>query len=129
MTLADNQIKSDGRTSITASNFYWQQCYHQVANVSELTSPAQGHKQRGTPIGSDPPKLNIPAYNLPLSVLGIVLLSKFAAVFPDFKGLSLAANAAADLRTLMPTIASVGTRGNNAVSDWLMKVWSGKRHF
>lgn len=58
---------------------------------------------------------------LPLSVRGIVRVSKFAALFPDFRGPSLAAKAAADLRTLIPTIATVGRRLNNTLSDSLMK--------
>lgn len=51
----------------------------------------------------------------------MVRVSKFAALFPDFRGLSLAAKAAADLRTLIPTIATVGRRVNNTLSDWFVK--------
>lgn len=73
--------------------------------------------------------LKTPEGLLPLSVRGIVRVSKFAALFPDFRGLSLAAKAAADLRTLTnPTIATVGRRFNNTISDWLMKERSGNRH-
>ncbi len=57
----------------------------------------------------------------PLSVRGIVRVSKFTALFPDLRGLSLAAKAAADLRTLIPTIATVGRRFNNTSSESLMK--------
>lgn len=72
--------------------------------------------------------LKTPEGLLPLSVRGNFRVSKFAALFPDFRGLSLAAKAAADLRTLIPTIATVGRRFNNTISDWLMKERSGNRH-
>lgn len=63
-----------------------------------------------------------PTYVLPLSVRGIARVSKFGALFPNFRGLSLAAIAAADLRTLIPTIAMMGVRLNNAFSDLLTLV-------
>lgn len=62
-----------------------------------------------------------PTCVLPLSVRGIARVSKFTALFPGFRGLSLAAKAAADLRTLIPTIATVGRRLNNVFSDSLVK--------
>lgn len=55
---------------------------------------------------------------LPLSVRGIARVSKLAAVFPDFRGLSLAAKAATDLRTLVPTIVTLGGRPSNTNCDW-----------
>lgn len=56
-------------------------------------------------------------------------MSKFAALFPDFKGLSLAAKAAADLRRLMPTMATEGRRANNTTCDWLMMSEAGASMF
>lgn len=67
-------------------------------------------------------------YVLPLSVFGIALVSKLAAFFPDFRGLSLAAKAAADLRTLMPTILTVGKRERRTNNDKLTAKRSRERH-
>lgn len=69
-----------------------------------------------------------PTCVLPLSVRGIARVSKFGALFPNFRGLSLAAIAAADLTTLIPTIATMGGQLNNAFSDSLTKWLSGNRH-
>lgn len=70
-----------------------------------------------------------PARALPLSVRGMARVSKFGALFPNFRGLSLAAIAAADLRTLIPTIATAGRQRNNAVSDWLTKTKRKQTYF
>lgn len=63
-------------------------------------------------------------YHLPLSVRCAVLLSKFTTEFPDFRGFSLAAKAAADRRTLMPTIATEGKQIGRRLCDWLDHVES-----
>lgn len=46
---------------------------------------------------------------IPLSVRGIVRVSKFTVLFPGFKVPSLPAKAAAERRTLIPTIATAVT--------------------
>lgn len=70
-----------------------------------------------------------PGNRLPLSVREIVRVSKFAGVFPVFRGLSLAANAAADLRRLMPTMATEGGRSSNTIGDWLIRSEAGSAMF
>ena len=69
-------------------------------------SEAQGHNNKRQLYRSTIHKLNDSHSRLPCSVLGIVLVSKFDTLFPDFRGLSLAAKAAADRRTLIPTITA-----------------------
>lgn len=64
-----------------------------------------------------------------MSVRGIVRVSKFTAVFPDFRGLSLAAKAAADLRRLIPTMATEGGQSNNTDCDWLIRSEAGDTMF
>lgn len=55
------------------------------------------------------------SFVLPLSVRGIVRVSKFTVLFPGFKGPSLPAKAAADRRTLIPTIATAATSEQHAL--------------
>ena len=69
-------------------------------------SEAQGHNNKQPLYKSTVHELNDSNSRLPCSVLGIVLVSKFDTLFPDFRGLSLAAKAAADRRTLIPTITA-----------------------
>lgn len=55
------------------------------------------------------------SFVLPLSVRGIVRVSKFIVLFPGFREPSLPAKAAADRRTLIPTIATLATSEQHAL--------------